>query len=317
LEAGPRRGKLGRVPTFRRVLVDIDPLAARHPALDRALDLASRCHAHVTIVDVLPEVPGRAREFVTETIERELVANRRAALATVAVPPGVTVETKVLRGRPAEALVHEVLVRGHDLVVRAHIRDLGGAAKPFGAVDMELLRQCPCPVWLVGPTGRSHPRRILAAVHANPDDPVEQRLNGRILDLALDLAHDEHARLTVLQAWEAFGESTIRGYMSRADAARFVAEAHRVASDDFGAFVTTFGDRLGGCVLALEKGEPQDVVPDYAVAHGVDLVVMGTVARTGIAGLVMGNTAERVLQRLRGSVLAVKPEGFRSPLEGR
>jgi hypothetical protein len=41
---------------------------------------------------------------------------------------------------------------------------------------------------------------------------------------------------------------------------------------------------------------------------------MGTVARTGIAGLVMGNTAERVLQRLRGSVLAVKPAGFRTPV---
>jgi nucleotide-binding universal stress UspA family protein len=44
------------------------------------------------------------------------------------------------------------------------------------------------------------------------------------------------------------------------------------------------------------------------------LVVMGTVARTGVAGLLMGNTAERVLQRLQGSVLAVKPPGFKSPI---
>ncbi len=303
------------MPTFRRILVDVDPLAARHPALDRAFDLASRCGAHVTIADVLPEVPGAAREFVTEAIEGELVANRSAALAAIAAPPGVAVETRVLRGRPATALVREVLARAHDLVVRAHVRDSGDAAKPFGAVDMELLRHCPCPVWLVGPAGRTHPQRILAAVHANPDDPAEQRLNARILELALDLAQDERARLTVLQAWDAFGERTIRGYMSEADAARFVAEAHRVISDDFGAFVATFGDRLGGCVLALEKGEAEDVIPAYAAAHHADLVVMGTVARTGIAGLVMGNTAERVLQRLRGSVLAVKPEGFRSPLE--
>jgi len=46
---------------------------------------------------------------------------------------------------------------------------------------------------------------------------------------------------------------------------------------------------------------------------GIDVVVMGTVARTGIAGLVMGNTAERVLRCLRGSVLALKPTGFRTP----
>jgi nucleotide-binding universal stress UspA family protein len=43
---------------------------------------------------------------------------------------------------------------------------------------------------------------------------------------------------------------------------------------------------------------------------------MGTVARTGIAGLVMGNTAERVLRRLHGSVLAVKPPGVVSPVGG-
>jgi nucleotide-binding universal stress UspA family protein len=42
---------------------------------------------------------------------------------------------------------------------------------------------------------------------------------------------------------------------------------------------------------------------------------MGTVARTGIKGLLIGNTAERVLQRLRVSVLATKPAGFTSPVE--
>jgi nucleotide-binding universal stress UspA family protein len=40
---------------------------------------------------------------------------------------------------------------------------------------------------------------------------------------------------------------------------------------------------------------------------------MGTVARTGMNGVFMGNTAEAVLQRIGRSVLAVKPDGFRSP----
>jgi nucleotide-binding universal stress UspA family protein len=48
----------------------------------------------------------------------------------------------------------------------------------------------------------------------------------------------------------------------------------------------------------------------------IDVVVMGTVARTGVAGLVMGNTAERVLQRLYRSVLTVKPPGFDCPVTG-
>jgi nucleotide-binding universal stress UspA family protein len=42
---------------------------------------------------------------------------------------------------------------------------------------------------------------------------------------------------------------------------------------------------------------------------------MGTVARTGVMGLIMGNTAERVLQKLRCSVLALKPAGFQCPVK--
>ena len=66
--------------------------------------------------------------------------------------------------------------------------------------------------------------------------------------------------------------------------------------------------------LSGAKGFAEEIIPQFVVSQGIDLVVMGTVARTGIAGLLMGNTAERLLQRLVCSVLAVKPEGFVSPI---
>ena len=73
-------------------------------------------------------------------------------------------------------------------------------------------------------------------------------------------------------------------------------------------------ERVKDAAIELVKGEPEDVISRYVEDHGIDLVVMGTVARTGIAGLLIGNTAERVLQRLRVSVLATKPAGFTSPV---
>jgi nucleotide-binding universal stress UspA family protein len=59
--------------------------------------------------------------------------------------------------------------------------------------------------------------------------------------------------------------------------------------------------------------------PDHAVLHhiekfAVELMAMGTVARTGISGFLTGNTAERLLPQIPCSVLAVKPRGFVSPL---
>jgi nucleotide-binding universal stress UspA family protein len=43
---------------------------------------------------------------------------------------------------------------------------------------------------------------------------------------------------------------------------------------------------------------------------------MGTVARTGIAGWITGNTAEKVLGVANCSVLAIKPPDFLSPVAG-
>ena len=63
-----------------------------------------------------------------------------------------------------------------------------------------------------------------------------------------------------------------------------------------------------GSIAATLYGEPR-------ATHDIDLVVMGTVARRGLAGLLMGNTAEHMIQELRCSVFALKPAGFRSPIE--
>jgi nucleotide-binding universal stress UspA family protein len=47
----------------------------------------------------------------------------------------------------------------------------------------------------------------------------------------------------------------------------------------------------------------------------IDILVMGTVARTGLPGFVLGNTAENIVQKLSCSLLALKPQGFVSPVK--
>lgn len=54
--------------------------------------------------------------------------------------------------------------------------------------------------------------------------------------------------------------------------------------------------------------------PECATALGAELVVMGTLGRTGITGFVIGNTAEQILNQIDCSVLAIKPAGFISPV---
>ena len=64
----------------------------------------------------------------------------------------------------------------------------------------------------------------------------------------------------------------------------------------------------------LLKGWPRDEIPAFAKKVKADLVVMGTVARTGIPGFFMGNTAETILNKLDCSVLAIKPFDFKTPV---
>jgi nucleotide-binding universal stress UspA family protein len=67
--------------------------------------------------------------------------------------------------------------------------------------------------------------------------------------------------------------------------------------------------------IHLPKGEAGELIPEVAERERIDLVVMGTVARSGIPGFFIGNTAERILHSLPSSVLAVKPDGFVSPVK--
>jgi len=64
----------------------------------------------------------------------------------------------------------------------------------------------------------------------------------------------------------------------------------------------------------LLKGRPARIISEHARQQQVDLIVMGTLGRVGIAGLFIGNTAEDVLRETQTAVLAVKPSAFVSPV---
>ena len=66
--------------------------------------------------------------------------------------------------------------------------------------------------------------------------------------------------------------------------------------------------------LHLLEGEICELIADFIEENKIDVVVMGTVARTGISGFFMGNTAESILNTIDCSMLAVKPPGFMTPV---
>ncbi|MAV24546.1 MAG: hypothetical protein CMQ05_00305 [Gammaproteobacteria bacterium] len=65
---------------------------------------------------------------------------------------------------------------------------------------------------------------------------------------------------------------------------------------------------------SILRGKPSTIITRYVGNHEIDLLVMGSVTRTGIPGLIICHTAERVLHQVDCSVLMLKPHGFVSPV---
>jgi universal stress protein E len=203
----------------------------------------------------------------------------------------------------------------HDLVMKVAHHESGLASTLFGSEDMHLLRKCPCPVWIDRPDGARHYRMLLAAV--NPLDDGSGDLPRMILDLSISLAAREDAALQIIHTWELPGESMLasgRGRISRDELDRLLDDTeahHRQALD---ALLLPYGLSSGVENVHLVKGHAARMISAHTRERDIDLVVMGTLGRTGIPGLFIGNTAEDVLRDTQTPVLAVKPRGFVTPV---
>jgi nucleotide-binding universal stress UspA family protein len=302
---------------FLNILV-YAPDAPETPALvSRAGELASRNGAHLTIVDVVPSVRSRPRRRSPIDLERVVARARRRELAEFAsaMAPG-RVSVDVMVGEPFLAIIDRVQREAHDLVLAAPDRPRRRFAGLAGASTvLHLLRKAPCPVWVDDPIawGRAD---VVAAVGPFDEDGVRP-LDRTIVELASSLAAIRGGTLHLVHGWRLEGETLLRS-------PRIGLEAGEVDEmlSDAGAEAEAAMRRLVETVVPVGsepkvhvlKGRPGDVVASVVDEVRPEVVVMGTLARAGVEGVIIGNTAERIIDAIESSVIAVKPPGFVSPV---
>ena len=71
---------------------------------------------------------------------------------------------------------------------------------------------------------------------------------------------------------------------------------------------------LQGGNIHLREGRSEAVIKQAITELNIDVLVMGSVARSGIPGLLIGNKAEKLLTTINCTVLTIKPDGFVSPV---
>jgi len=273
----------------------------------------------VKLVDVVPPFSWAFRALLREHehIHDLVIRDKTEQLEVLAAPlrnQGIDVQTEVLHGKTASAIIQEVVRNQHDLVMRIAKGPDSRSEGFFGTTGTRLLRECPCAVNLVAADATTGPKRVLACVDAATGDSTMAELNCRVFEVAHLISIRHAARLSVVNAWTVDAEQWLHGRLQPDDREQLKADRQAEVASLLTAFLQANGSELQKEDIYLLKGNAFDVIPEFADRHSVDLVVLGTVGRSGLSGLMIGNTAEHILESIKCSVLAVKPDSFASPV---
>jgi len=314
------------VTQFHNLLVGVDleqtdPPGSNHfsaavdDAIRTSLWLAEKAEARLTFFTAVdfPLDPHYLHLVADDPhdLARALIESAQEVLAQLvrgAQAKGISAQAEVALGKGWVEIIRHALDHKNDLVI-VGTRNLHGIERLLlGGTSRRLMRNCPSAVWVVRPDPAPGVSNILVASDLHP-------VCERALRAAAALASITGAKIHLVHAidypldriWIATIDSRTEAYHRRleADARRLMAE--QVAK--LGAAGATVEieviDGTRGADLAILR---------YIEAHQIDMLVMGTVGRSGLAGVFIGNTAERLAQQAPCSVLAVKPDDFQCPV---
>ena len=308
---------------FKNILFLADGSKGQQSALNRAAELARENRAKLTIFDAVePEELG----FFDSKTKKEIAALHKAQLQerldqlkrlcekVNSKYPKLRARADIRPGNLVRAVIFAVLGKQHDLVIKAPEGDTGKLKALFGSTDHKLMRICPCPVWVVKPSRKKKFRKILAAIDLNPAEPQRESLAKQVMTLSTALAKEEQSELYVVHAWQLAYESQLRSRQPQRDQVdNLLQEIQAAIQSAIEKLTSKYPYKKSS--VHLIRGEAKDVIPKFVEAANIDLVVIGTVGRSGVSGLLIGNTAEHVLNTINCSVLTLKPEGFEAPIK--
>lgn len=303
-----------------KILVVLDPNTVEQKALNRALHLAHISGAAVTLMlsiyDFSYEMTTMLAASERDAMRSSLLNDRKVWIRDLLEgynTEGIQLEIQVVwHNRPFEAIIETAVQGGHDIIVKAtHPRE-GLASLFFTPTDWHLLRKAPCLVLLVKEHDWPQHGRVLAAIHTTGEQDHHHSLNSRITTTALQFANCLQAQVHLVNAFPG-APITIAAEIPEFDSSNYreaIATNHQQALRDH---AQPFA--IDETQLHVAEGLPEQVIPALAEQLDAELVVLGTIGRSGFTAALLGNTAEHVIERINCDLLAVKPEGFQSPVK--
>lgn len=306
---------------FQKILAVIDPGEEEQKSLKRALELANKSHGEVTafltIYDFSYEMTTMLSVEEREMMRQAVIDDRVEWLNSVveSMPPQVDVKVDVIvvwHNRPYESIIIQAIAENYDLIVKGTQQHDTLKSVIFTPTDWHLLRKSPTSVLLVKDHDWPEGGQILGAVNVGSEDASHISLNKRITETCIGMGSLLKGNVHLVNSFPGTPVN-IAIEIPEFDPQSYNASVKDYHQNNMTHHAESFGILPENCYV--KEGLPEDVIPQVAKQLDAELVILGTVGRQGISAALIGNTAEHVIDMMNCDVLALKPEGFESPIK--
>jgi universal stress protein E len=294
-----------------KILVVVDPDDSEHSALNRINEIsADRAEFKIDFYLESPESAKKATMVTKKMEEKKLWLTN---LVQPYIERGYKIETEVvLFHRLYESIIKSAINWGAELVFKPLRRHRTLHTLIFTPTDWNLVRSCSCPLLFVTHANAIKGRPIIAAIDVASVDSAHQELNEVVLNQTKRLANVLGSDVHLVHAYHRAGGT---GQNAISDPLAIVPPNIRRQEQGTGAYKLAEVNEISRENVHLSEGAADIVVNRCASEIDAGIVVIGTVARSGTAGLLIGNTAESVLEGARSDVFVVKQPNFVSPIK--
>lgn len=302
---------------FNNILVVLNPENDKQYALARAVRLVKEQKSEVPVkitvflaaYDLSYEISALLSAEEREEMHRGVIAQRQKEiqpyLEKYADPMIEFRPIVVWSSNEAEAISVEVEKNNYDLVVKYTKEEESLTSLIFTPMDWQLLRKCPTPMLVVRDGDWKHQRRILVAVNVSGDEDYHEALNKSLVSLSIDLADNlERGNIHLVSAYPPTPINMAID-LPEFHTSEYINGIRGQYLINMKALRQSFG--IDEDHTHVREGFPEDVIPDVAKELEAELVVLGTLGRTGLSAALLGNTAEHVISKLSCNLLAIKP----------
>lgn len=304
---------------FHKILFVSNGIREECAALKQAILLAQDNKAVLDVLILCPPFSPQLKEY-KNSYETFLLEKMHETINTAkkSVPHsgGIKIQVDIEWGNtPDIRIVQRVIRSSYDLVIKEV--ENNEASKGFKALDMSLLRKCPCELFLHRSFNTTEPIHIAVAIDPNDEEVSGHNLSIGLLQLSYALKKHYKSRLSIVSCWDSSLVRFLRHSVFIDISAKELDEQILEESNNHYQLINALiheADINESPKIYHLQGTPVELIPSFIEQQKVDILVMGTVARTGISGFIIGNTAEDIVQKITCSLWAMKPPCFVSPV---